>query len=60
MKRKGISRRANFSVKERLAPPSVNEAEKGRTAGSFDERVVALRELTLSLRRMLGLQQVAE
>jgi hypothetical protein len=60
MKRKGITRRANFSVKERLAPTGTHEADNGKSAGSFDERVVTLRELTLSLRRTLGLHQVAE
>jgi hypothetical protein len=60
MKRKAISRRANFSVKERLVPSTTTEADMIRKSASFDDRLVTLRELTLSIRRMLGIQQVAE
>jgi len=64
MKRKGISRRANFSVKERLIPTAATEAATIRESigepATIDHSLVTLRELTLSIRRMLGMQQMAE
>jgi hypothetical protein len=62
MKRQGLSRRANFSVKGRLdsaaGPNRVVDIVK--TQGPLDDSITNLRELTLALRRMLGLHQIAE
>jgi hypothetical protein len=62
MKRQNISRRANFSGKGRPTPATRPERnlDAAKTPGTLDETILNLRELTLTIRQMLGMHQIAE
>jgi hypothetical protein len=62
MKRRNISRRANFEAKARPASSTGPEriVDAANTPGTLDETILTLRDLTLAIRRMLGLHQIAE
>jgi hypothetical protein len=62
MKRRNTSRRADFSPKGRPTSSTGPEriADAAKTSGTLDETILTLRDLTLTIRRMLGLHQIAE